>query len=110
MAYFLISDNVDDIVELIRKYPEFKSMYDTLYMMCQNIEGVMNMFSKELYELDKNTAELMVDEFSRTIEEQKSLLADKDVTITDQKAIIAEKDAIISNLIAQIQELNNTNN
>ena len=114
---FLSSDNVDDIMELIQKYPEFKSMYDTLYMMCQNIEGVMNMFSKELYELDKNTAELMVDEFSRTIEEQKMLLtekeniiAKKDDTITDQKAIIAEKDAIISNLMAQIHELNNTNN
>ncbi|MBQ7776718.1 MAG: PD-(D/E)XK nuclease family transposase [Lachnospiraceae bacterium] len=89
---FLSSDDVEDIIELIEKFPEFKPLYETLYRMCENIEGVMNVFSEELYQLDKNTVEFMVDEFSRTIEEQKVLLA--------------EKDAIIAKLMQQIKEQN----
>ncbi len=55
------------------------------------------MFSEELYELDKNTAEFMVDEFSRVIEEQKALLAEKD-------SKLAEKDAMIAELLKKLEE------
>ena len=68
---FLSSDKPEDIIFLIEKYPWFKPLYDTLFNMCQNIEGVMDMFSKELYEMDKNTELLMVDEFSKRNEELK---------------------------------------
>ncbi len=87
---FLCKDDVDSIIQLIEKYPDFKPLYETLYRMCENIEGVMNMFSEELYELDKNTAEFMVDEFSRVIEEQKALLAEKDSELAQKDAMIAE--------------------
>lgn len=30
-------------------------MYEEVYEMCRNTEKVMNMFSKELRELDRNT-------------------------------------------------------
>ncbi len=63
--------------------------------MCENIEEVMGMFSKELYELDKNTAEFMVDEFGRIIEEQKVLLAEKDNALAEMAAELARLKTLI---------------
>ena len=62
---FLSSDDPDDIIALIEKYPEFKPMYEQIYEICQNIEQVMGMFSKELYELDRNTVQYMIDELQK---------------------------------------------
>ncbi len=87
---FLSSDAVEDIIELLETYPEFKPLYETLYGMCENIEGVMSMFSKELYQLDKNSAEFMVDEYGRIIEEQKVLLAQREDELQQKDAIIAQ--------------------
>ena len=70
-----------------------------LFNMCQNIEGVMDMFSRELYEMDKNTELLMVDEFSKNIEELKKTVEEKD-------SIITEKDSIIAELRAQLATQN----
>ncbi len=59
---FLSSDEPADIIALIEKYPQFKPMYEQIYEICENIEQVMGMFSKELYELDRNTVQYMIDE------------------------------------------------
>lgn len=40
------------------------------YEFCQNIERMMEMFSKELLELDKNTVQLMIDEMQEEINQQ----------------------------------------
>lgn len=101
---FLSSDEPEEIICLIEKYPEFKPMYDTLYTMCLNIEGVMNMFSEELYILDKNTELLMVDEFSRTIEKQKEIIAKMDRTIAEKDSAIAEKDSALAEKDSAIAE------
>ena len=49
----MISDEPEDIVRLIEKYPDFKGMYEQIYEICRNIEQVMGMFSKELYEIGR---------------------------------------------------------
>ncbi|WP_248403765.1 coiled-coil domain-containing protein [Butyrivibrio fibrisolvens] len=61
-------------MELISKYPEFEPMYSHLYDMCRNIEGVMNMFSKELQIMDHNTATYMIDELQEELDTTKELL------------------------------------
>ena len=43
------------VTDLVEKYPYFRSMYEEVYEMCRNTEKVMNMFSKDLRELDRNT-------------------------------------------------------
>ena len=43
----------------------------------------MEMFSKELYELDKNTVQYMIDELQDTIDAQKDELVRKDQTIEE---------------------------
>ena len=38
---FLISDEPEDIIALIERYPDFKAMYEQIYEICCNIEQVM---------------------------------------------------------------------
>ena len=82
---FLSTDEPEIIIELIRQYPEFKEMYEEIYVMCQNVEKVMEMFSKELIQLDRNTVQYMIDEMQDTIDIQKEELEAKQETIDTQK-------------------------
>ena len=68
---FLSVDKPDRIIELIGKYPEYKQMYEDLYNMCRNVEKVMNMYSEELREMDRNTVSLMIDEYQDEIDSLK---------------------------------------
>ena len=36
---------------LLESYPEFRVLYEEIYELCRNVEKVMEMFSKELREL-----------------------------------------------------------
>ena len=88
---FLSTDEPEIIIELIRQYPEFKEMYEEIYVMCQNVEKVMEMFSKELIQLDRNTVQYMIDEMQDTIDIQKEELEAKQETIDTQKGELEAK-------------------
>ena len=60
-----------------------------------NIEKVMNMFSKELAELDKNTVKYMIDEMQDTIDSQKDTIDSQKDTIDSQKKRIQELEALL---------------
>lgn len=81
---FLISDEPDMIMELIQTFPEFKPLYEDIYELCRNVEGVMNMFSKELRELDRNTVQYMIDVMQDEIDVSKKLLTEKDQLLKQQ--------------------------
>ena len=67
------SDSPEVICTLIEQYPEqFLDLYRKLSGICQNTEGVMNMFSEELAILDRNTVILMQEEMKKEIELQKA--------------------------------------
>mgnify|MGYP007101879744 CR=1 FL=1 len=66
---FFASDRPEDIIALVEAYPEFKPMYEDVYKLCVDTGRVMSMFSEELYELDRNTMKLMVDEMQDEIDE-----------------------------------------
>lgn len=68
---FFSEDRPEKIIGLINDYPQFKAMYQTIYDICLNTERVMEMFSKELRELDRNTEIYMFEEQQRIIDEQK---------------------------------------
>jgi len=55
---FLSFDAPERILELINGYPKFKAMYQDIYEICRNMERVMNVYSKELEELDQKEEEL----------------------------------------------------
>ena len=86
---FFSEDDPEHLAGFIEKHPEFREMYDEAYMICRNIEEVMDMFSEELYELDKNTVQYMIDEMQDTIDEQKE-------TIDEQKDIIDKQNQVLN--------------
>ncbi len=90
---FLCRDEPEMILELIGKYPEFKALYEDVYQLCRNVEGVMEIFSKELLEMDRNTVKLMVDLMQDEIEKQKQMIEEQGQTIEKQARILREKDA-----------------
>ena len=67
---FLSIDDPDTILKLIQSYPKFEPIYRDIYEMCLNLERMIEMFSKELAELDKNTVQYMIDEMQDKIDAQ----------------------------------------
>ena len=55
------------IIKLLNKNPGFQKIYEEVYNLCPNSERMMNMFSKELEILDRNTVKLMIDEMEEEL-------------------------------------------
>lgn len=103
---FFSSDEPEIVAELCENYPWFKEMYKELYELCQNTERVMEMFSKELLELDRNTVQYMIDLLQDTVDEQKDTIDGQKDTINEQKDIITRQQNIINEnqkLLAELQ-------
>ena len=82
---FLCMDEPEAIIKIIERYPDFREMYTQVYEICRNVEEVMNMFSKELIELDRNTTKLMIDEMQKDIDQKEKELKKKDEEIQKLK-------------------------
>lgn len=76
---FLGDDNPEMILRLSDARPQFRKMYEQIYSLCQNTEGLLDMFSEELRILDRNTVQYMIDE-----------MQDKDAQLQKQIAEIEE--------------------
>lgn len=87
---FLSEDNPERIMQLVEKVPEFKALYEEVYTICQNVERMMEMFSKELEILDKNTVRYMIDEMQEELEGQKKEIKGQQKKLEDQSRIIHE--------------------
>ena len=85
----------EDILALISRYPDFKALYEHVYQICRNTENIMDIFSKELRELDKNTTLYMIDEMQETIDQQKQTLDEKDKALAEKDARIKELEALL---------------
>ena len=68
---FLSTDEPEAICRLIEAYPYFEALYRDIYELTADIEGVMNLFSKELQELDEGTTQYMIDELTDEVNELK---------------------------------------
>ncbi len=71
---FFSTEDPERIIQLIGKYPMFREMYGNIYEICRNMEKVMEMFSEELKEMDRNTVQYMIDEMQETINAQAAAL------------------------------------
>ena len=104
---FLSCDEPDKIIELIKQYPEFEAMYQTLYQVCLNTERVMAMFSEELYELDRNTIKLMIEEQQEKLDALNAELAAKskemEERLENSKAELENNKAELENNKAELE-------
>lgn len=82
---FLSMDSPEVIVELIERYPEFRAMYEHIYNICRNVEGMMEMYSEELKILDRNTVKYMVDQMQEQIDSQKELIDNQKEQLVEKK-------------------------
>ena len=69
---FLSQDDPDMIIKLLNQNADFQEIYEEVYTICLNMERMMEMFSKELAILDRNTVKLMIDEMEEEVVEAKS--------------------------------------
>jgi len=95
---FLSQDDPDMIIKLLNRDSVFQRIYEEVYTICLNTERMMNMFSKELEILDRNTVKLMVDEMieehaqqmAEIAEERKQLKADAEKIKADAEKTKAD--------------------
>ena len=102
--HFLSRDEPEEIIRLIRTYPEFRPLYEEVYRLCQDTERVMHMFSKELEELDRNTVQYMIDEMQDEIDGMKEELWEKDAALQEQETALQEKEAVLREQKMVLQE------
>ncbi len=102
---FLCMDDPEMVVAIIEQYPEFKAYYEQIYDICRNIERVMDMFSKELQELDRNTTQLMIDEMQEDLKKKDLELEKKDLELEKRDQELDEKDQKLQAALNRIREL-----
>ena len=91
------------ILKLIQQYPEFKTLYDDVYELCRNIGKVMQMFSKELLEMDRNTVKLMIDEMQEEIKQQAQMIEQQAEDIQKKNEVLEIKDTVLKEKDAELE-------
>ena len=102
---FLSMDSPEVIMELSNKYPEFRTMYEHVYNICQNVEKVMSMYSEELKILDQNTVRYMVDQMQEEIDSQRAQLNSQKEQLVSQKNQLEIKDKQLEQQEKELQKL-----
>ncbi len=105
---FFSTDDPGEMEVLLEFYPEFRALYEEIYELCRNVEKVMEMFSKELRELDRNTVQYMIDEMQEEIDGMKRELSDKDTILNEKNSELDKRDQEIDRLKQQLKELQDT--
>ena len=108
---FLCDDSPERILEIVGKYPDFQEMYEEVYEIYGNIEGVMDMFSKELLELDRNTVQYMIEEqqeqldtLHKEVEEKRNELEEKWKELEEKKKEAEEKSREVAEKNKELEE------
>ncbi len=116
---FLSMEEPEAILDLLECCPDFGKLYEEIYRLCRNVEDIMEMFSRELQELDRNTVQYMMDEMQEEIDQQKEeiirkkeelehkdqKLEEKEEELSQQKEKLDQKDRELEELRKRIQEL-----
>ena len=89
------------ILRLIEAYPEFKALYEDVFELCRNVEGLMEIFSKELLEMDRNTVKLMIDQMQEKIDAQERVIQEKDAELEMVKQEMAQRIAELERKLAE---------
>lgn len=105
---FLGCDEPEWIIKLISQYPEFEPYYRHLYDFCRNIEGVMNMFSKELQIMDRNTVKYMIDELQEQLDSANSqitTLSSSNTELSKKNNSLSKENTSLSSEITKLKKL-----
>ena len=93
---FIASDRPEDIMEVVRAYPEFREAYREVFEFRYQRRELISMYSEALSILDANTVELMVEQQKRVVEKQKRLLEKQKQMIGQNEKRIAQNEKTIA--------------
>ena len=89
---FLTEDDLERVMKLINKYPEFADIYKDIAEFRKDPKELIGMFSEALKILDHNTELFMIDEMKADNESLKKDIKKKDDVIRQQGEEIRQRD------------------
>ena len=98
--YFLGSDDPQDILRIVGKYPLFRQLYQEIIHFRFHPKELITMYSDALQIMDRNTERYMIDELKDQISQMNAEISQKD-------AEISQKDAEIQRLLAKLAQHEN---
>ena len=97
------AESADDLERLVAEYPWMAGICQEMADYLYKPEEVLSMFSEALRMLDDNTAQYMVDEMKKEIQEKDELIAEKDAAMNEKDKVI---DSIMNEKNMAIAEKN----
>ncbi len=104
---FLCSTDVQTISSLINAFPFFAEIYREIKDFLKQPEELINMFSKELYIMDRNMEKLMIEEWQ---EEMQATREERDYVKAEYDSVKSEYDSVKSELDSAKNELDSAKN
>ncbi len=100
---FLSATNIELVSKLIEAFPQFAPLYQEITDFVKDPKELMDMLSKELYIMDRNTERLMVEE----LQDQVSGLVAENASLTTENASLLKELEESKALIAKLQSEQN---
>lgn len=82
---FLAYDDPEHIWEIQSRFPRFRELYADMAEFRNDVQEVLNMFSKALAIMDRDTVDYMMEEWQREIDECRRYRAEQDKIMEAQK-------------------------
>ena len=94
----IASDRPEQILEVIRAYPEFEEIYRQVYGFRRQVKELMSMFSDAMKILDANTTKYMIEQQKAKIEWQEEKIEQQEEKLEQQKEKIKRQEEEIERL------------
>ena len=101
---FIASDSPEDIMEVVKAYPEFRELYREVFEFRYQRRELITMYSEALRILDANTVELMVEQQKRTVERQKRLIEKQKRKAEEQRKKLKNQKQALENQKQAIED------
>jgi hypothetical protein len=92
---FIGSGRPDDILEVVRCYPEFRELYQEVFEFRYQKRELIEMYSKALSILDANTVEYMVEQQKKEIRKLTKALESKTKALEEEHREVERLHALL---------------
>ena len=101
---FLSSDQLEDIIDVITAFPEFRQLYRDMARFRKSTKEVVAMYTDAFKEAELGTMEYMVDEMQKEIDEKKEKLQEKKEELQEKQEELQEKKEELQEKQEELQE------
>ena len=102
---FIASDRPEDIMEVIRSYPEFEELYREVFEFRYQKKELISMYSEALRILDANTVKYIVEQQKCIMKQQEREMKKREKEIQEQEKEIQKQEKEIQKKEKEIQKL-----